>query len=263
MLLSDDQRKLLGAFLRSHRERLRAPDTGLGPRRAERRRTPGLRREEVALICGMSPTWYSWIEQGRDISVSPSALARLAAALQLTAAERAYLFELAQARDPAAPDGDPAGPQDAAQALHPLVAAITAPAYVLDRLWRACAWNAPAAELFSDWLQGTAPCLLDYVYLDPGARRLIPDWENRARRLAAELRADTGRQPEDPDLKALIDRLSAQSPDFAAFWSNHAVLAREGGTRRFDHPGRGPVHYTQATLVPAGWPTHKLVVLLG
>src|SRR5580692_5872735 len=100
MLLPQDQRRLLGAFLRRRREQLRAVDVGLPTSRAGRRRTPGLRREEMAQICGMSPTWYAWIEQGRDISVSSAALARLAEAMLLTPAERAYLFELTRARDP-------------------------------------------------------------------------------------------------------------------------------------------------------------------
>ena len=95
MLLPQDQRRLLGAFLRRRRELLRAADVGLHASRTGRRRTPGLRREEVAEICGMSPTWYAWIEQGRDISVSADAFARLADAMQFTPAERAYLFQRA------------------------------------------------------------------------------------------------------------------------------------------------------------------------
>ena len=98
MLLPVDQRRLLGAFLRRRREQLSAADVDLPASRSERRRTPGLRREEMAQISGMSPTWYAWIEQGRDISVSSASLARLAAAMRLTAPERGYLFELARRR---------------------------------------------------------------------------------------------------------------------------------------------------------------------
>ena len=103
--MPEDQRRLLGAFLRRRRELLRADDVGLRVSGSARRRTPGLRREEVAEICGMSPTWYAWIEQGRDISVSPGALARLADAMRLTPAERSYLFQLTRKRDPSAPPG--------------------------------------------------------------------------------------------------------------------------------------------------------------
>jgi transcriptional regulator with XRE-family HTH domain len=105
MASTAEQRRLLGAFLRARRERLTPAEAHIhgGP---ARRRTPGLRREEVAQLCGLSPTWYTWLEQGRDVSVSPPALARIAEALHLTAPERAYLFELARKRDP---EVDPSG----------------------------------------------------------------------------------------------------------------------------------------------------------
>jgi transcriptional regulator with XRE-family HTH domain len=260
MLLPHDQRRLLGAFLRRRREQLRAADVGLTSR-AERRRTPGLRREEMAQICGMSPTWYAWIEQGRDISVSSAALARLAEAMRLTPAERSYLFEITRKRDPL--ESPHAADEDSpSDALRAAVNAVTAPAYLLDRLWRARAWNEPAALLFADWLGGDDPCLLDYVFLNGAARRFIVDWENRARRLAAELRADTGRNPDDPALRALVDRLREKSHEFAAFWSDHAVLSREGGARIFNHPRDGERRYEQVTLSPAARPDYKLVMLL-
>jgi transcriptional regulator with XRE-family HTH domain len=262
MLPPDNQRRLLGAFLRRRRELLSAPDVGLHAIRVGRKRTPGLRREEMAELSGMSPTWYAWIEQGRDISVSPDALARLADAMRLTPAERSYLFQLMRKRDPAEP---PNGEEDegaASAILREAVNAVTAPAYFLDRHWRARAWNNPAAELFADWLDGPEPCLLAYVFLNSAARALIIDWENRARRLAAELRADTGRNPHDPGLRALVDRLRTCSKDFSMFWSDHAVLAREGGERSFYHPRAGLMHYEQATFSPSGRPDAKLVILL-
>jgi transcriptional regulator with XRE-family HTH domain len=261
MLLPQDQRRLLGAFLRRRREQLRAVDVGLPTSRAGRRRTPGLRREEMAQICGMSPTWYAWIEQGRDISVSSAALARLAEAMLLTPAERAYLFELTRARDPL--ELPRALEEDApSRTLRDAVNAIEAPAYLLDRLWRARAWNEPAARLFADWLGGDEPCLLAYVFLNRMARAFIADWENRARRLVAEFRADTGRNPDDPALRALVDRLRQGSQEFAAFWSDHAVLAREGGARQFHHPKDGVLDYEQVTLFPAGRADYKLVMLI-
>ena len=262
MLLPDDQRRLLGAFLRRRREQLRAADVGLHASRSERRRTPGLRREEMAQICGMSPTWYAWIEQGRDISVSAAALARLADALQLTSAERSYLFQLTRRRDPSERFDELEVEGEPPSALRDAVKAMTAPAYLLDRLWRARAWNQPAARLFTDWLGGAELCLLTYVFLNGAARTFIMDWEDRARRLVAELRADTGRNADDTALRALVDRLRTGSQDFAVFWSDHAVLAREGGARIFNHPRDGVLRYEQVTLSPAGRPDHKLVMLL-
>lgn len=261
MLVTDAQRRLIGEFLRNHRERLTYAEAGLGAG-SVRRRTPGLRREEVAQLCGMSPTWYSWIEQGRDISVSPSALARLAEALRLNGAERAYLFELASKRDPVKQAARPDPPNDPVPILQPAVDAVLGPAYALDEAWHAQAWNGAAARLFADWLGGSELCLLAYVFLDERARSFIPDWHERARRLVAEFRADLGRDPGSPKLRSLVERLESSSRDFAAFWNDHAVLGRDGGMRLFNHPEDGRVGYEQITLIPAGWPSHKLVMLV-
>ena len=263
MAPTSEQRRRLGTFLRKHREQLTATAVGLDGSRSERRRTPGLRREEVAHLCGLSPTWYTWLEQGRDISVSAAALARLASALAFSNAERAYLFELSHRRDPAAPnDGRPV-PDTLPSILAAALDAVTAPAYVLDRLWRARGWNAAAARLFSGWLGSEERSLLRYVFLDPGARRFICDWEVRAKRLIAEFRADTGRSLEDAEVLAMIADLRRSSPMFDQFWEGHAVLGREGGARTFNHPQDGPLHYEQITLLPAGHADYKLVMLVG
>ncbi|MDR3518187.1 MAG: helix-turn-helix transcriptional regulator [Azospirillaceae bacterium] len=252
------QHQEVGAFLRAQRSRLRPEAVGLPA--GQRRRTPGLRREEVAQLCGMSVTWYSWIEQGRDVSVSPAALARVARALRLNRAERAYLFALAQQRDPA---GD-AEPADAVPAsLVAAIAGFDGPAYLLDRLWDARAWNPAATRLFTGWLD--AECdrnLLRFIFTAPGARRLIVGWEERARRVLAEFRADFSRHLDDTRLEALVDALNRRSPLFAQAWANQSVLDREGGLRMFDHPQAGPLRYQQVTLIPAGLPDHKLVVLV-
>ena len=261
MLLPADQRRMLGAFLRARREALapaRVDGRALFP---GRRRTPGLRREEVAQLCGISTTWYSWIEQGRDVSLSAASLARLSDALRLTAAERTYLFELSQCRDPAPhPAREPDGLVPAE--LRGVLEATAAPAYLLDRRWSALAWNAAAGHLFAPWLESGEPCLLRYVFLDPGARDFLDDWEDRARRVIAEFRADTARSPGDAGLKALIDHLIEVSPAFARLWGSHMVLTREGGLRRFRHPSDGLLAYEQITLVPASHPEHRIVVLL-
>ena len=261
MTVSSDQRRLLGLFLRGRRATLSLADAGLQGPRAERRRTPGLRREELAQACGMSPTWYTWLEQGRDIAVSAAALARLADGLRLSAAERAYLFELGGRRDPAwVRQGSSAEPGPL-RVMRRALDAIDAPAYLLDPLWQALAWNTAAAALFSAWVGGPDPCLLGFVFMAAEARTLIPDWENRARRLVAEFRADTGAR-RDPGLTALVERLRRGSDAFASFWDDHAVLAREGGERLVAHPDGSLRRYDQITMSPAGWPGHKLVMLL-
>ncbi len=252
--IDGELRQRLARFLRARREAM--PPSGSDP---GRRRTPGLRREEVAQYAGISTTWYTWLEQGRDIALSAEALARLAEVLALSPAERSYLFELARRRDPHRPDADdPAMPP----ALSAVVQAVPMPAYVLNRHWCRMAWNTAAAELFTPWAASGEPCLLRYVFLHPSARRFIADWDVRATRVVAEFRADTALHADDTGMAALVDQLCAGSPDFADRWQRHGVLAREGGRRDFVHPARGALTFEQITLVPAGHPDHKLAVLL-
>ena len=259
-----DRRHALGAFLMARRARLGPAALGLPA--AGRRRTPGLRREEVAQLAGLSVTWYTWIEQGRDVSVSPAALARLARTLQLSGAERTYLFDLAGKRDPAGPA--PALAREAPAALEAAVQAIAAPAYVLDRQWNAVAWNALAGRLFIGWLDRSADKpggrnLLRFIFLEPAARRLIRGWEERARRVLAEFRAECGVFPEDRGMQSLAAELRTRSTVFARLWEAHAVLGREGGLRQFNHPKDGPLTFEQAAFALAGRPEFKLVMLLG
>lgn len=251
---TDEQRRLLGEFVRAHRERT-PPDNPAG-----RRRTPGLRREELAARAGIGATWCTWIEQGREVNASPEALARLAVALALTAAERAYLFELAGRRDPAVPTHEAA--VDAPESVRVMVEAVHHPAYGLDRLWNACCWNAAAASLFAGWLgEDSERNLLRFVFLAPSARTLIPDWEDRAKRLLAEFRADFGRTINDPRTRALVNQLRRDSMFFDVAWQDQAVTGREGGRRTFNHPERGLVAYRQHTFSPADRPDYKLVML--
>ena len=251
------RRDELGAFLRAHRERLTPSMLGIDA--GGHRRTPGLRREEMAELAGVSTTWYTWIEQGRDVAMSAGALLRLARIMRLTSAERAYLFELSGKRDPEAPPESEAVaiPQE----LPRLVEAITAPAYALDRAWSALAWNAGAQHLFVGWLDGAERNLLRYVFLSPAAPRLIVDWEARALRLAAEFRADYSRHLAAPDTRMLVEQLKAESPFFSHAWQAHAVTEREGGERTFTHPTDGFLRYRQTTLLLAPQHDIKLVVL--
>ena len=252
------RRRELGDFVRAQRERV-APDS-VGLIAARRRRTPGLRREEVAELAGLSTTWYTWIEQGRDVSVSPIALARLAQALRLDRAQRHYLFELAGKRD-----SDP-GASDIDEFPAPVVAAVSAiaaPAYILDRDWNARAWNPAAQRLFVGWLDLPGDRnLLKFIFLHPGARVLISDWERRARRVVAEFRAHRGAHLGDEGLRRLIDELRSSSADFAAMWEQHGVLGREGGERTFNHPQEGFLRFEQVTFELAGHADVKLTVLV-
>ena len=255
------KRRELGDFLRAHRARLSPASLGLPA--IGRRRTPGLRREEVAQACGMSPTWYTWLEQGRDIAASPPALSALARALQLTPAERAYLFELADRRDPnlSARAGEEG--MDVPAALARAIAAIDGPAYLLDSLWNARAWNRPASALFVGWLDGTSDRnLLRYVFLSTVGRKIIPDWQARARRVLAEFRADSSRHLEDAGLQALVEDLRGRSALFAQCWTEHAVVDRTGGERVFDHPRKGRLRYQQIAFALANRPDFKLVMLV-
>jgi transcriptional regulator with XRE-family HTH domain len=255
-------RRVLGDFLRAQRARL--SPTSLGLPIGTRRRTPGLRREELAQACGMSATWYTWLEQGRDVSASPTTLARLAGALRLTAAERAYLFELAGKRDPNAPPALSASDgMDVPPALAQALAAIDAPAYLLDRAWNARAWNQAAARLFVGWLDRSADRnLLRYIFLNPIAPTVIPDWESRARRVLAEFRAESSRHLDDPALGALVQDLRRRSPRFARWWTEHAVGERAGGERRFVHPRDGRLTYEQIAFTLASRSDFTLVILV-
>lgn len=256
---ADDARHLLGHYLRARREAMPVSAAAY-PAATARRRTPGLRREEVAQAAAISTSWYTWLEQGRDMSLSVSALSRLADVLHLSAAERTYVFELARRRDqePLANADDSATPP----ALFAAVQAMLMPAYLLDRRWRLCGANSAAANLFAPWVTSAESCLLRYVFLDPSARDFIVDWDERAARLVAEFRADTALYPNDAALALLIAELRQESPTFADFWQRYGLLAREGGRRTFDHPQRGRLSYEQVTLTPSCSADYKLVLLL-
>lgn len=252
------QRRAFGDFVRAQREKLTPAAAGLPP--GSRRRTPGLRREELAQLCGVSTTWFTWIEQGRDISVSPPALTRLSAALRLGRAERAYLFDLAGVRD-AGQDQSVSGNIPAA--VLGCVDAMTVPAYVLDRDWNALRWNTAAAHLFVGWLDAPGERnLLRFTFCEPRARVLICDWETRARRLVAEFRAASSAHVDDPGLRTLVDSLRRDSREFTEFWDRHVVLGREGGERTFDHPADGFLRFEQVTFNLAGHPDLRLTMLL-
>ena len=256
------RRKELAAFLHALRSRSQPADFGFPA--GSRRRTQGLRREEMAQLVGISATWYTWIEQGRDVNVSAEALDRLAVNLRLTRSERAYLFEIADRRDPRSGQSES---DDVPPLLVDLLADVDVPAYLMGRYWDLIGWNDAAAELFTGWLDvprnndAPPPNLLRFVFLVPQTRQFLVDWEARARRITAEFRADCRNSLEDPALLRLVDELSAASPDFARFWKQHDVLERQGGERRFQHPVRGLIRYQQSTLRPDEHEHLKFVML--
>ena len=251
-----EPRRLLGAFIRAHRERLSPPAKAVG-----RRRTPGWRREELADAAGLGVTWITWLEQGRAVNASVPALCRLAEALQLTPAERMSLFDLAGKRDPLASH---APTTDLPAELLCLPGHVSAPAYLLDASYAAIAWNDQAGELFVGWLDTGAeqPNLLEFVFLSERARDLLVDWPERTRRLLAEFRADFNRDPGDVRLQALAESLAERSRDFERIWRSQEVLNRDGGVRTFSHPERGELQFFQTTFHLASHAGVKLVCLL-
>ena len=253
----------LGEFIRAQRERVAPEQVGLPG--GGRRRTPGLRREELAQLCDVSPTWLTWLEQGRPVSASAGMLARLADVLRLSGAERAYLFSLADKLDPRHDEGLDEE-QGAAAGLDAIVKAIKAPAYILNRQWDAVAWNRAASQLFVGWLdqrgQAARPNQLRFMFTEKGARSLIVAWPERARRLVAEFRADCGKHADQPPLATLIAQLEDASATFRRLWNSQSVIGREGGERRFLHPDKGALAYEQVTCHLARRHDLKLVMLL-
>ena len=240
-MLDEDHRKSLGAFVRARRESI-TPDVP-----GRRRRTPGLRREELAARAGIGVTWVAWIEQGREVRASAETLARLADGLSLTRAERAYLFTLAARHDPADPFAT--RPTEAPAAVTALVQGLNWPAYGLDAAWTVCCANAAARRLFVGLFDaGEQPNLLRYIFTAPQARALLPDWAERCQRVLAEFRRDYGRLLGDPRVAGVVAGLRETSEAFRHSWDQQAVLAREGGLREFLHPEDGLMHFTQHTL---------------
>ena len=256
----DTRRKELAEFLQALRQRGIPEEFGFPA--GARRRTQGLRREEVAQLSGISATWYTWIEQGRNVNVSAEALERLATALKLSKSERTYLFGMADRRDPQAHmlESD-----TAPDTLVRMLDSIQIPAYIMGRTWDVLAWNQAASELFVDWLEkpiiDTHPNLLRFVFQHPSAKQFVVDWEMRARRVVAEFRADCRSHLEEPELKKLVLDLAKASPDFEGFWKQHDVLERQGGQRKFMHPKHGLISYQQVTLRPVELEQLKLVLL--
>ncbi|MDI1481238.1 helix-turn-helix transcriptional regulator [Polyangium sp. y55x31] len=253
------RRAELAQFLRSRRARLRPADVGL-PEGA-RRRTPGLRREEVARLADVGVSWYTWLEQGRDIHVSEPLLERLALALRLTPTERAHLFELAHGRPAARPA---IAPDAVSGALQHVLDAYPYPALVWTSRWDILAWNGPTVVLYGDL--GALPVEqrngLWSMFMNPERRARMPGWEKDARRAVAGFRLDAARAADRTEFDALAAELSRVSPEFARFWGEHDVGEVPEGLKVFVHPDVGMIEFEHVTLTHAEPEGHLLRVSL-
>jgi transcriptional regulator with XRE-family HTH domain len=244
-----EQRQELGAFLRARRGALQPEHVGL-PQGVSHRRTPGLRREELAQLAGISVSWYTRLEQGRDVQLSAKAVARLAEALQLTAAEREYLLTLAR-EDPLGPQASPT--ETVSVTLRDVLDAQgDNPAYLIDARLNLLAWNQAAIGVFglAEDL-AAAPAeernLLWLIFTDDARIRLV-DWERHAKLLLAQFRDASRHLVNDPWLGWFVERLGQRSPEFAAWWSRYDVERVQETEKVVEHPAVGQLVLRQTVL---------------
>jgi transcriptional regulator with XRE-family HTH domain len=230
------RREALGQFLRVRRERITPAQVGLPA--GGRRRTPGLRREELAQLAGVSASWYTWLEQGRDISVSAQVIESLARVLQLTPDERAHLFVLAHDQPPATP---PTALRADAALQYMLDALERAPAYVITPCCNVVAMNEAARVVFAPWDErdGRERNVVWWVFTDPTARELFVDWEREAQRTLAFFRANSIRFVGQAWFTTLVGDLTAMSPEFRQWWPRHDVQAGLPACTELHHPQAG------------------------
>ncbi len=234
----------LTEFLLRHRHKLTPADVGLPTR--GRRRTPGLRREEVAALAGVGLTWYTWFEQGRDIHVSERFLLNISRALKLDDAECCHLFLLAHRR---APPAEAYQEQVIPSRTQALMDELVRPAYVMNLRWDIVAWNSLADELlFLSELEAPERNLLRMVFTSPNLRRRLPDWQQDASRLLAQFRCDLAVAPDDPVLQTLIEDLCRLSPDFRRWWETPNMEGYNRGIGSILDTGGTRNHYAHEVL---------------
>lgn len=260
ILVGMDQRTELSEFLRSRRARLRPEDVGLTAYGA-RRRVPGLRREELAQLAGVSVAYYTRLEQGRGQNVSASVLNAIADALRLDRAERDHLTHLAR---PAGhrPRTAAARPQRVRPAVQNLIDTMeNVPAYVLGRRMDIIAWNRLACALLGDFaaMPAAQRNMAWQAFLEPATRELYVDWESKAADLVAMLRLEAGRRPDDPRLTALVGELSVKSEEFRSLWAAHNVRDKCYGVKQLHHAVVGTLTLACETLVLPTDPDQQLV----
>ena len=250
-----DEQNRLSAFLKDRRRRLDPAAFGF----SGRRRTPGLRREEVAQRANISTTWYTWLEQGRGGAPSPRVLESLADALMLTEAEREHLFLVGIGRPPKA---SPASQDGVTPRLQRFLDALTfIPAIVTTPQWDIIAWNDAARVALTDYaaLSKDERNILRRIFLDPETRAAQEDWESVARFLVATFRAETARAGENDRATELLAELSRKSAEFAAMWADNDVRSTGEGVKRIRHPLAGPIAFEFSSFAVDGRPDLKLV----
>ncbi len=246
---SREQRQELGAFLRARRAALRPEDVGLA-KAANQRRTPGLRREEVAQLAGISLSWYTRLEQGKDVQVSSKALTRIGEAVQLTPVQREYVFALGR--------GDTSGVEPAAtEAVSSTLQEVLDaqgdnPAYVIDARLNLLAWNHAAANVFgfSDDPFDVPPEERNLLWLifTHNARDWLVDRERHAKLLLAQFRDASRHVVDDPWFGRFVEQLRRRSPEFAEWWSRHEVERVQATEKVIDHPTVGQIVLKQTVL---------------
>ncbi|MFB7630894.1 helix-turn-helix domain-containing protein [Streptomyces sp. NPDC056149] len=270
----------LGRFLRARRGLIRPRDVGL-PAGTGIRRTPGLRREELATLAGVSVDYYTRLERGRETRPSPAVIAALGQALRLSPEALHRLHELAAlaAGQAPPPPADPGGSRTVRASVRALLETLRPhPACVVGRTNDLLAANRPGLRLFpgiTDWPPERRN-LTRYLFLHPMSRRLYPDWEEMAGHSAAHLRAMAGADPDMPELAQLVGELVVKSPEFARRWERYEVRLRGGGQKHFHHPEVGTMCLSFEVMeifrtdgqrlvtyqAPAGTPDHDAMVLL-
>jgi transcriptional regulator with XRE-family HTH domain len=247
----------LGKFLKARRARLSPGDFGMPP--GTRRRTPGLRREEVALLAGVGVTWYTWLEQGRQINASTQVLDAVARTLRLDRAEREHLYRLAEAtplRTERPRQAIPDSIREILRSLDPL------PASLINSRFDILLSNDASEELFWEW--HTMPCVhkntLWCCITEPTARGKFPEYEDHVRYLVARLRSAYSRNVGDPDWEEDIRRLASLSRDFSDLWARHEVADCEPRTLTYQHPRAGQVSLVVSELDVAMMPEARIVV---
>jgi transcriptional regulator with XRE-family HTH domain len=246
----------LGTYLKDRRIKLDPVALGFP---MSRRRTPGLRREEVAQRANVSATWYTWLEQGRGGSPSAEVLNRIAQALMLTDVEREHLFLLGRGHPPEVRYHAQEGVSPRIQRL--LDAMEFIPAFVRTVTWDLVAWNrAAAAMLGMEALPPERRNILRRIFLDPQARAAQADWRSVAQFAVASFRADTARAGAAEEVKALVDDLCRLSPEFAAIWRENDVRTHGEATKQFRHPVAGLLEVEYSSFSVDGRPDLSLVV---
>lgn len=248
----------LAEFLRTRRARLLPAELGLAA--GQRRRTTGLRREEVASLAGVGLSWYTRLEQGKPIQVSTGFLENLARALKLTQAERTHLFALAQHRPPPLPKT--IASSESTMRLQAILDAIVSPAYVRNSRFDVIAWNAANTRIFGDFakIPLAERNILKLLFGRFYHRRTMPDWETDARNTLAKFRINLGQAADPAPFLQLIAALEKTSPDFRRLWAEHNVSDPGEGVSRVSSPRAGTQVFQHQTLMPEGLPDIRIIV---